>query len=128
MEMKKICKTLGTISFVVGAIGSIVLAVTAGVTLSISRHGNLDKVRNWPLTIIYFIACLLCTAIFSFILLGISEVLERLETITKVQNTLVQNTTPDTKDESPQDYWKCPQCGKNNPPYTGTCSCGNSKS
>ncbi len=128
MDLKKICKTLGAISFVVGAIGSIVLAVTAGVTLSISRHGNLDKVRNWPLTIIYFIACLLCTAIFSFILLGISEVLERLETITKVQNTLVQNTTPDTKDDPPQDYWKCPQCGKSNPPYTGTCSCGNSKS
>lgn len=27
----------------------------------------------------------------------------------------------------PKNYWKCPKCGRNNPPYTGTCGCGNSK-
>lgn len=24
-------------------------------------------------------------------------------------------------------FWKCPKCGKNNPPFFGTCSCGRSK-
>lgn len=24
-------------------------------------------------------------------------------------------------------FWKCPKCGKNNPPFFGTCSCGTSK-
>lgn len=126
-KMKQICKTLGTISLVLGIIGSFALAGLNGTTLSISRFGDLEKVRNWPLTIIIFATSLLCVAAFSFILMGIAEILERLESITWTQQTLIKNTTSETEDEPPQSYWKCPECGRSNPPYTGTCGCGYSK-
>ncbi len=125
--MKQICKTLGMITLVAGAIGSFVFAYVAGATLSLSRYGNLERVRNWPLTIICFLASLFCVASSSAILLGIAEVLEYLESIDQGQDDLIQNTKPDTEDELPKNFWKCPSCGKNNPPYTGTCSCGQSK-
>lgn len=125
--MKQICKTLGMITLVGGTIGSFGVAYAAGATLTLSRYGNLERMRNWPLTIIYFLASLICVAAFSAILLGIAEVLEYLESIDQGQDDLIQNTKPDTEEEPPQSYWKCPNCGKNNPPYTGTCSCGQSK-
>ena len=125
--MKQICKTLGTITLVIGAIGSLSLAYIAGAPLSISRFGDLERVRNWPLSIICFLACFFCVAVLSAILHGIAEVLEYLESIDQVQDDLIQSTKPDTEEELPKNYWKCPTCRKNNPPYTGTCSCGQSK-
>ena len=125
--MKQICKTLGMISLVAGVIGSFVLAYAGGATLSISRYGTLENERNWLLTIIYFLVGLVCISAVSAILLGISEILERLESIDQVQDVLVQNTQSDVEDKVPQNYWKCPNCGKANPPYTGTCGCGQLK-
>lgn len=122
--MKQICKVFGTITLIAGAIGSFIFAYAAGAPYSMSTFGYLERDRNWPLSIIYFLASLIVVAIFSVILHGIAEVLEYLESV----NQVIQNIKPDTENELPKNYWKCSNCGKNNPSYTGTCSCGQSKS
>ena len=124
--MKQICNILGRITLIGGAIGSFVLAYSAGATLSVSR-GTLELTRNWLLTIIYFLVSLICVAAISAILLGLAKILEHLELIDEGQDDLIQYTKPDIEEEIPQGYWKCPNCGKGNPPYAGTCGCGQPK-
>lgn len=125
--MKQVCKYLGYSTIVLGIIGSFILAKNLGVEISLSTYAKAD--RNWLSTIIYFVFGLFCTAVSSSILLGISEILKRLETI-RVQETssgsLLKGiqTVVMSEQPTPKGYWKCPNCGRNNPSYTGTCGCG----
>ena len=122
--MKQICKYLGYAWLVLGIIGSFILANNLGAGVS---------ERDWVLTISVFVAGILSTSAFASILLGIAEILERLESISKKQVASVSDTYSHgsaltrAAEEQDKTFWKCPQCGKNNPPYTGTCGCGCSK-
>ncbi len=121
--MKQVCKYLGYVTLVVGIIGSIIIAKDFGIELS-GRHIE----RNWTSTFSYFIAGLFVTAVWTSLLLGISAVLESLESLKSFQKEEKEYRLLQIHDEDvAKNYWKCPQCGKSNPPYTGTCSCGQVK-
>lgn len=129
--MKLVCKYLGYCVIVLGILGSIFLAKNFGVTIEESYRG-IELTRSWPLTIIYFIAGLLSVSICASILLGISEILEYLESVKEVRTEgPIQEEDPISRLESEQlaesTFWKCSECGKSNPPYTGTCSCGQAR-
>lgn len=125
--MKQICKYLGIVVIVLGIIASFIAAKNWGVeVVSLSRFSSssTELERNWLVTFIYFFLGLLATGISASILLGISEILERLDTVEiTVETTLKASSANNLKDDSGS-YWKCPQCGKSNPNYTGTCGCG----
>lgn len=129
--MKLVCKYLGYCVIVLGGLGSIFIAKNLGVTIEESYQG-IELTRSWPLTIIYFFAGILSVSICASILLGISEILEYLEAVKEVRTEgPVQAEDPLSRLEAERPaentFWKCPGCGKNNPPYTGTCSCGQAK-
>ena len=122
--MKQTCKYLGYIMLILGIIGSFLLANVSG--------AGFDE-RNWGVTISVFLSGALASSAFAFILLGIAEILERLESVSKKQTASVSDTYSHgsaltrAAEEQDKTFWKCPQCGKSNPPYTGTCGCGCSK-
>lgn len=68
--MKKFLSTLGTLTVVLGLIGSFVMAKEFGVT-------GVD--RNWLTTITIFLGGMFSTAVLSSILFGISEILQTME-------------------------------------------------
>lgn len=103
--MKQICKYLGYATLILGILGSLVLAF---------REGMLN-----------FIFGVFTTAVPASILLGISKILEELENLKGNSGTPEQDTDlTRLEEERERTYWKCPQCGKSNPPYAGTCGCG----
>lgn len=122
--MKNICKYLGYCTAGFGFLISIGMAKGLGVSLK-ETLWSAELVRNWPLTIFYFILGLFITAVCTSILLGISEILECLELVKRDQteDVALANLAKIEADT----FWMCPHCGKHNPPYTGTCSCGQSK-
>lgn len=128
--MKTVCKYLGIGTAVLGVLSSIGMAYVSGISIKESLYG-IDFVRNWPLTIFYFCLGLFVTAAFTSVLLGISEILERLNALKELNTDELD--MPENKalaklaQIEANTFWKCPTCGKNNPPYTGTCSCGQVK-
>ena len=123
--MKGTCKFLGILTLILGIIGSFVLAYALG-----SDGHRFYSDRNWVLTIILFVSGVISTAIPSTILLGISEVLEGIESVKFLQNNPEESSSFLNKlveEKQNKTFWKCPNCGKSNPPYTGTCSCGCAK-
>lgn len=120
--MKTICEKLGFALLVLGLIGSFLSAYLFGYTSEISYFGNIETERSWSLTIAIFICGLLSTITISSILLGISEILEKLDKL----KTIYMNTPPIQSEIVGINQWKC-ACGKINPHYTGTCSCGRTK-
>ena len=133
--MKSICKGLGYGIIGFGSLASIFMAYSMGTTITEGRWG-MEIVRSWPLTILYFLVGLFVTAVWAAILLGIAEIIEYLEAVKEVRTEVPVGQISDSEDalsrlaaEQPaaETFWKCPACGKNNPPYTGTCSCGQSK-
>lgn len=128
--MKTICKYLGYCTIALGIIASIGMAKNLGVAITEGRRGA-ELIRSWPLTILYFIFGLFVTAACAAVLLGISEILEHLETIKggspETSNMSEENALAKLAKIEAETFWKCPNCGKNNPPHTGTCSCGQDK-
>lgn len=129
--MRDWCTKLGIAVAVLGTIGSIAVAYTYGqdVKFSGSYIQIEHTVRDWPLTIALFLTSMFSVVVLTTILLAISTILEKLENLeySKI-NASVSEThhslfdTPSENDGS----WVC-ECGKRNPSYTGTCSCGRSK-
>lgn len=119
--MKRICMYLGYATIILGVIGSFALANQFGVEVSMF---DLDTERNWSLTIAYFLAGLFVTAVWAAILLGISEILSNFESAAVYDEPERVSHLSALVEEHNSSYWKCPQCGKNNASYTGTCGCG----
>lgn len=119
--MKRICMYLGFATIILGVIGSFALANLLGVEVS---YYDLDVERSWSLTIAYFLAGLFVTAVWAAILLGISEILSNFESLEVSAEPETVSHLSALVEERNSSYWKCPQCGKNNASYTGTCGCG----
>lgn len=129
--MRDWCTKLGIAVAIWGTIGSIALAFTYGQKVELSgtyiqiEHAT----RDWPLTIALFLTSMFSVVVLTTILLAISTILEKLENLeySKVDSTTPENhhSLFDIPSES-DGYWVC-ECGKQNPSYTGTCSCGRSK-
>ena len=123
LKMEKNCMVMGWIVEVLGLIASFSLAKTFGVSMT---YETLE--RNWGLTIGIFLGCFLMASAIAFILFGISEALERTHGMEKIVDDLQWKVNKMTeKDEPIPNAWKCPSCGKQNPNYVGTCSCGQGK-
>lgn len=128
--MKTICKISGYFIGIIGTIGSFIMAKEFGVSNTIKYLGIYTE-RNWILTIAIFIGSMAMISSISFILLGISDVLKKIEN----QEMRREEKGYDNKlrkiveeeEEKEKKYWRCPKCGEKNPPYPGTCSCGYSR-
>lgn len=131
--MKKACSTLGVVVMILGIIGSIALAWNNGVTVTYDSYFGIEEERNFLLTVLWFIGGIFGTAIGFVILIALSEILENQELISKKiadiegQLSSVQQKERDVDDITYNGSWKCLQCGRVNPSYTGTCACGNAK-
>lgn len=129
--MRDWCAKLGIAVAILGTVGSFAIAYTYGQKVELSgtyiQIGN--TVRDWPLTIILFLIPMFSVVVLTTILLAISTILEKLENLeySKIDSTTPENhhSLFDIPSES-DGYWVC-ECGKHNPSYTGTCSCGRSK-
>lgn len=92
---KTICKNLAIVVLVLGCIGSIVLAVKGGETTTISLYGATKTKRDVGLTIAYLVSGVFSTFILYSILLGIAEILEFLEIMSRrvlaIENKLETN-------------------------------------
>lgn len=130
--MRDWCTKLGIAVAILGTIGSIAIAYTYGQEIKFSgSYIQIEHtVRDWPLTIIFFCISMFSVVVLTTILLAISTILEKLE---KLEYSEVNASAtfeahrslfdiPSENDGS----WVC-ECGKRNPSYTGTCSCGRSK-
>lgn len=124
--MKSICKWLGYAVLVLGVIGGIGTAVAYG--------------GNGFLAVLLFLAEVFSAVILAAILLGISDAIDGIDEIT----SLVQQLQRSQSETSPAIFhdnnrglapkrggspgsWKCPQCGRLNSSYVGTCGCGHAK-
>lgn len=131
--MKDACNTLGTIVLVLGIIGSIALAWNNGVTVTYDSYSGVEETRSILLTLVWFVAGILSTAIGTVILVSLGEILEYLEVLSRrVSEVEGKMSTVERKDKESDDIaykgsWKCPQCGRVNASYIGTCGCGQTK-
>lgn len=131
--MKNVCRILGTIFLIFGIIGAIALAWNNGVTTSYSAYSGIEQERNILLTLIWFVAGILCTAIGTVVLMALGEILEHQESIIKkfsIIESKLNSVEQKDKEEDGITYngsWKCTKCGRVNASYTGTCACGQVK-
>lgn len=119
--MSEILKKIGVAFLVLGVIASIYLAYVSGNTL----HG-----RNWLSTIITFVICIISFGLSSVFILAFAEVLDRLESIEyylQAKEEKVAREKVEREKVESNNYWRCNNCGKANPPYVGTCGCGSRK-
>lgn len=69
------------------------------------------------------------TGLFVLIFAGIGTILEHLEELKKTNSqmsTTIKNDI-EAKKEPTRNEWKCPNCGKINANYVGSCGCGTKK-
>lgn len=117
--MQKACKIMGFITLIFGIIGTIILAVVFGKesanTILISGYEK----RNWALTIGYLFSGGFATAVLTVIFFSIAEILDYLQ-------YNYEKNEPELTPQYEGEGWKC-ECGRTNPNYTGTCTCGRTK-
>ena len=129
--MRDWCTKLGIAVAILGTIGSIAIAFTYGQKVELlGAYLEVEHTtRDWPLTIALFVTSMFSVVVLTTILLAISTILEKLENLeySKV-NASASETHHSLFDDSSENdgSWVC-ECGKRNPSYTGTCSCGRSK-
>lgn len=122
--MKNVCKYIGVAIFVLGIIGSFIIA---------SKLGNLGYERDWGLTFGCFLGGIFSTVVQSVMFFALSELLEDNEFLSNQINNIKsetnqkENEAVKTEKKEIKDGWICPECGLKNYKYTFTCGCGYSK-
>lgn len=109
------CKVIGTIYLVLGIIVSIWMA--------------------WSyLSILVFIAGLFATSVQVVTLYTLDEILENVSSHqyfvsgkTEYDGVSSYDNGRSSMSNTPNGDWKCPECGKTNASYVGTCVCGHNK-
>lgn len=86
--MKSISKTFGGIILILGAIGSILVAIFFG---KVMNYHSLELERDWGMTLLLFVSCVLPSIVLSIILYALSEILERQEIIFKALNISMES-------------------------------------
>lgn len=119
-----LCKKLAVVILVLGAIGSIFIAIEDGVNIEAFASIKPFVQRDWALTIAIIIGGFFSTFLVSVLFYCVGEALEYLMVIHSNMEALMQEEE-DVEDES--QFWVCAKCGKKNKDYTGTCSCGAEK-
>lgn len=131
--LSTLCKIFAWMSLIGGAIFGIWVGYKYGVTSNGFSRLSVD--RNVGLTIIYTSTGIFIGFIQFVLFYAVSTILENQDDIIRNLKDIERNTV-DVKKEV--DYnnkkgvvksneWRCPECGKINPNYVGTCSCGHSK-
>lgn len=126
--MKKWCAGLGAFNAFFGTIGSFLVASELGKKVQITDKYFTQTVRDWPLTIGIFAGCMLSVIVLATFLFGLSVALGKLEAIEASLSESYDEGGEGSSysllnNSSDGGYWTC-ACGKRNPNYTGTCSCG----
>lgn len=106
-------KTVAIIFAILGIIGGIVNGNQA-----LDGFSFLTMIYSW-----------IETALFVLIFYGIGTILEHLEELKKTNSqmsTTIKNDI-EAKKEPTRNEWKCPNCGKINQNYVGSCGCGTKK-
>lgn len=92
---------------------------------------DIKSERDWFMTIIYFVAGIVTTGIFSAIFFALAEILEKLESLEYNSKPMARlNTTGFENDRKREEYmvnnggWKCSRCGRINDMTVGSCACG----
>ena len=130
--MKQFLHVLAVIELVLGIIGCFVVAYQRGNTIDFVYSGKTYFERDWSMTIGIFIGGLISILIVFGILEGMVAILENQEDI-YTQLRTNNNSVSSYMENNPlfnqpkKDEWKCPNCGKINASYVGTCSCGTEK-
>ncbi|MEE3355052.1 MAG: hypothetical protein VZR32_01795 [Candidatus Weimeria sp.] len=125
---------LGYANMVLGLIGSFMLASKFGITYR-TEDVILGSERNVGLTIAIFIGCMFEVCITSFILLGISSVLENQYSKAagnQQRSTMLSKLADEVSEKERKDAiinsgWRCPNCGRKNASSIKVCLCGQEK-
>ena len=128
--VKSLCEKLAYIYFVIGVIGSFVLAYILGRKVDfVFSSGRISYDRDWIMTFAVFGGCFLSVLIVSAILLALTYTIETLENIEYKVGTLEDNTNLNTSEQRKPsgNEWKCLSCGRINASYVTTCVCGEPK-
>lgn len=126
--MKNICKYLSYAVLGLGAVGSIIMAKTYGVTIKPAKLVDITE-RSWPLTIAIFIASMFSVIVLFAILKALSEILEKMETLeyNSAKQSKPETTLSAAARETEESQllskggWRCLACGKVNISYFSHC-------
>lgn len=126
--MKKLCNALAIITFVLGLVGSFILAKNLGRTLvySSTKYNITEYERSWGLTIGIFLGCMFSVVVLSAILWSLAEIMKRLEILEQATAVTMYKVSSESS-TSVKDGWVCPNCGTTNYSYVTTCKCGTKK-
>lgn len=152
--VSKFLRYIGNVVLVGGIIAAFWLAYQFGETVRISGSYSTRIERDWAVTIGIFLGVLLGEILTAMLIYAVACHLENQSQIIAYLGKINDNAQPSDKEDSKNAKsslsnsgfrwessslgssrgsskapasWKCPKCGKMNPGYTGTCSCGQSK-
>lgn len=117
--MEQFCKTLGYIIYILGTIGSFMVAKSVG---------DIIRGNSFILIALVFISFEFAVVVQGTMMVCLGEILSYVQSLKVYTEVAVENSNG-RQDEKllTKGGWKCSKCGKVNPQYTGTCSCGEAR-
>ncbi|MED9903573.1 MAG: hypothetical protein UFG06_05255 [Lachnospiraceae bacterium] len=139
MDTRGKCRILAYIELVVGTIGSIIVAYFGGRKVKASSYDfELEYVRDWPTTLVCFLAPMLLAVILFAILMTLEFIMEnqaKVLYLLKEQRSKIDDKSESnilaksvSRDNKSMDSWVCTKCGDTNPRSIRICKgCGSEK-
>lgn len=117
-------KTITGVIAVLGVIGSIVSGFVFK-TVDFSLDTGVAEKFNTQL----MFEGLIGTVLICLVFYGFATVIEHLEKLENVNNKMTDTikSSVEEKREPSKSEWKCPNCGKINQNYVGSCGCGTTR-
>ena len=113
-------KKMSIVLCIFGVIGAFIWAKIAG--------SQLSYIFDWETAIVTFLCGALGVFCLSIFIYWMGEVAEHLSNIAKSLNNIeIQNKQNANYTYSKENSWKCRTCGRQNPIYNTTCTCGSKK-